>query len=255
MEDLHGRVAVITGAASGIGRACAVALARAGTHVVVADIHVERASSVVDEVTGAGAAGIAVRCDVAQDEDMAALRTATLERFGRVDIVMNNVGVLVEAWRRILDLNVLSVARSISVFLPDLLAQGSGHIVNTASTAGLFGYAFERLPYSASKGAVVALSEALALYTRPRGVGVTCLCPGPVTTNIGEQVQVYGPIGQLRGPPLAQLDPAVVGDQVVDAIKRDLFFLPTHPEVHDILRRRAGDPEGFLRSQIEALDH
>ena len=128
---------------------------------------------------------------------------------------MNNVGVLalgspngipVSAWQSILDINVLSIVRSNAVFLDDMVRRGSGHIVNTASTAGLFAYGYERLPYSASKGAVVALTEALALYAKPRGVGVTCLS-GPVATNIVEQVQVFGEIGVVRGPPLRRSTP------------------------------------------------
>ena len=262
MEDLRGRTAVVTGAGSGIGRASAMALARAGVAVVVADIDGDRAASVAAEIVGEGGRAAARRSDVASDEDVAGLREVALGEFGRVDIVMNNVGVLmmglpenipVHAWHRALDVNLLSVARSISVFLPGLLAQGSGHIVNTASTAGLFAYSYERLPYSATKGAIVALSEALVLYTRPRGVGVTLLCPGPVATNIGQQIQVFGEMGPIHGPALPPLEPAVVGDQVVDAIRRDLFFLPTHPEVHDILVERAGDPEGFVDRQIAGL--
>jgi NAD(P)-dependent dehydrogenase (short-subunit alcohol dehydrogenase family) len=262
MEKIEQRVAVITGAGSGIGRATALALAAAGARVVVSDLDPERSRAVALEIEGAGGRAVAQPCDVTSDEDMAQLRETALSVFGGVDIVMNNVGVLalgnpenipVEAWRRILDINVLSMARSIGVFLPGLLAQGSGHFVNTASTAGLYAYSFERLPYSASKGAVVALSEALALYAIPRGVGVTVLCPGPVATNIVEQVRVYGELGPMHSPALAVLDPAVVGAQVVAAIRNETFFLPTHPEVHDILVGRAGDPEGFLRAQLEAV--
>ena len=180
MDDLTDRVAVITGGGSGIGRATAMALADAGVRVAVTDVNAERAVLVAGEITAAGGHAIGQRCDVSSDEDMAAIREVALDRFGRVDIVMNNVGVLVmgtpeaipvTAWQRLIDVNLVSVARSISVFLPGLLAQGSGHIVNTASTAGLFAYSYERLPYSATKAAIIALSEALALYTRPRGVG------------------------------------------------------------------------------------
>ena len=96
-----------------------------------------------------------------------------------------------DVWQRTIDVNLLSVVRSFHVFLPILLEQGSGHIVNTASTAGLFAYAFERLPYTATKAAVVGVSEALALYLRPKGIGVSCLCPGPVATNIGEQITFH----------------------------------------------------------------
>jgi NAD(P)-dependent dehydrogenase (short-subunit alcohol dehydrogenase family) len=259
---VDGRVAVITGGGSGIGRATALALARAGAAVVVSDLDAQRATEVGAEIVAAGGRSIGTRCDVRLDDDFEALRTLALETFGTVDIVMNNVGVLalgspsaipVSAWESILDINVLSIVRSNAVFLDDMVQRGSGHIVNTASTAGLFAYGYERLPYSASKGAVVALTEALALYAKPRGVGVTCLCPGPVATNIVEQVQVFGEIGVVRGPPLPTLDPAVVGDQVVSAIQKGTFFVPTHVEIHEILVHRAEDPEGFLDEQISLL--
>jgi NAD(P)-dependent dehydrogenase (short-subunit alcohol dehydrogenase family) len=262
VKEIRGKVAVVTGSGSGIGRATALALAQAGGRLIVSDLNAERCHSVTAEIKAHGGEAFAQPCDVTSDEDMAGLQDAALSEFGAVDIVMNNVGVLalgkpenipLEAWQRILDVNVLSIARSIRVFLPGLLAQGSGHVVNTASTAGLYAYSFERLPYSASKAAVIAMSEALALYTLPRGVGVTVLCPGPVATNIVEQVQVYGELGAMRSPALAVLDPAVVGAQVVSAIQNETFFLPTHQEVHNILVERSRDPEGFLRSQIEVL--
>jgi NAD(P)-dependent dehydrogenase (short-subunit alcohol dehydrogenase family) len=260
--DLDQRVAVVTGAGSGIGRASAVALARAGARVVVADRDGPRCEAVADEITALGWAAVGVRCDVTSDDDMAELRSRTFSTFGSVDLVMNNVGVLaigppeaipLDAWRRIFEVNVMSVARSIALFLPDLVAQGRGHIVNTASTAGLYAYSNERLPYSASKGAVVALSEALALYARPRGVGVTVLCPGPVATNITEQVEVFGELGTMHGPALAVLDPTVVGDQVVEAVRTNRFLLLTHPDVQRILVERAQDPERFVERQIEAV--
>lgn len=259
---VDGCVAVITGGGSGIGKATALSLAQAGAAVVVSDIDARRATDVGAEIVVAGGRAIGTRCDVRLDEDFEALRTLALDTFGAVDIVMNNVGVLalgspnavpVSAWQSILDINVVSIVRSNAVFLDDMIRRGSGHIVNTASTAGLYAYGFERLPYSASKGAVVALTEALALYAKPRGVGVTCLCPGPVATNIVEQVQVFGEIDVLRGPQLPMLDPAVVGDQVLSAIQEGRFFLATHAEVQEILVHRAEDPEGFLDEQISLL--
>src|SRR6185295_12867675 len=87
-------------------------------------------------------------------------------------------------------------------FLPPLLARGSGHVVTTGSTAGLFPYAYDRLPYAASKAAVVALTESLALYLRPRGIGVSCFCPAGVITNIVEQIRVYGPPTTVQAPQL-----------------------------------------------------
>jgi len=262
MRDLDGAVAVITGGGSGIGRASSLALSSAGVRVVVADLNAERASAVAHEITAKGGTAIALVCDVGSDEQVRALNDAAVASFGQVDVVMNNVSTLpigfpeqlpMEAWRDAVELNLLSVARSLCVFLPPMVARGRGHVVNTASTAGLFAYSYERLPYSATKGAVVALSEALALYCRPRGVGVTCLCPGPVQTHIGEQMRWFGERPPLHAPALALLTPEVVGAQVLDAIVHDRFFVLTHPEVQDILVARAQDPDGFVAAQTRAL--
>ena len=101
---------------------------------------------------------------------------------------------------RVVDINLMSVVRSLTVFLPSLLGQGSGHIVNTASTAGLFPYGYDRLPYTTTKHAIVGLSESLAVYLRPRGIGVSCFCPAGVMTNIVEQITFYGEPRPPRGP-------------------------------------------------------
>lgn len=264
MEELAGKAALVTGGGSGIGRGTSLALAAAGVHVAVADVDADRSTTVATEASERGAAAIGLALDVNRQEDFDAARDAMLERFGRVDIVMNNVGVIaaglpehipLEAWERMVSTNLLSVVRSNATFLPLLLQQRSGHIVNTASTAGLFAYAYERLPYSATKGAVIALSEALALYLRPQGIGVTCLCPGPVATNVGQQIAFYGPPVKMRSPgkDLAVLDPEVVGQQVVGAIREDRFLLLTHPQLQDVLVARARDPEGFVAGQVEAI--
>jgi NAD(P)-dependent dehydrogenase (short-subunit alcohol dehydrogenase family) len=260
MVQIEGSVAVLTGAGSGIGRATALALGDAGATVVVSDVDGARAEAVEAELDSRGVRSAARAVDVRKVEDFEALRDLAIERFGRVDIVMNNVGVLsvgapeaipLADWARVVDVNLLSFARSNTVFLPLLLAQGSGHVINTASTAGLYAYSYDRLPYSATKGAVIALSEALALYLKPRGVGVTCLCPGPVATNIIEQITFHGDVSGVRAPALPILDAAVVGAQVVDAVRADRFLLLTHPdEVHEILVRRAADPDAFVAAQI-----
>jgi NAD(P)-dependent dehydrogenase (short-subunit alcohol dehydrogenase family) len=264
MEDLSGRAALITGGGSGIGRGTALALAAAGAHVAVADINTERAVEVAREASARGPACVGLTMDVNRQEDFDTAREAMLAQFGQVDIVINNVGVIAAGlpeyipmaeWERIVSTNLLSIVRSNAAFLPLLLQQGRGHIVNTASTAGLFAYAYERLPYSATKAGVIALSEALALYLRPQGIGVTCLCPGPVTTNIGQFISFSGPAVRMRGPGqgLVPLTPEAVGEQVVGAIRANQFLLLTHPELRDVLVARAQDSEAWLAGQITTI--
>jgi NAD(P)-dependent dehydrogenase (short-subunit alcohol dehydrogenase family) len=263
IDDLSTSVAVVTGGASGIGRSAAEALSDEGVRVVLADVHDERLGEVEAQINDSGGMAIAHHCDVSRDEDLRSLHQLALERFGRVDIVMNNVGVLalgqpeaipIEAWQRVIDTNLLSVVRSIRTFLPEMLQRKSGHFVNTASTAGLWAYAADRLPYSASKAAVIAVSEALVLHCRSRGVGVTCLCPGPVHTNIAEQVQVFGDLAPMQAPPLPMIEPETIGPIVVDAIRANRFLVPTHPEVLAILQKRAADPDAFVAAQAQRLD-
>jgi NAD(P)-dependent dehydrogenase (short-subunit alcohol dehydrogenase family) len=252
--DLSNAVAVITGAGSGIGRAVAHSLARRGSRVVVTDLDMDRATTVAGEL---GPQGVAAQCDVTKVGDLEAVRDLTLERFGRVNVVMNNVGVLavgpveeipLEAWERIFDINLMGIVRSNLVFLPLLLEQGSGHIVNTASTAGLLPYGFDRLPYTASKHAVVGLSESLALYLRPKGVGVSCLCPAGVATNIVEQITFYGQPAPPRGPLFPVIDAASVGELVAEGIVDDRFLILTAPEAAEELRQHGADVDGYLRT-------
>ncbi|WP_019927273.1 SDR family oxidoreductase [Nocardia sp. BMG111209] len=265
MEISHDTVAVITGGASGIGRATVHSLARRGARVVVADIDSSGAEAVAAEVTAAGGQAAGVRCDVSAATAFDELRTFTLDRFGRVDVVMNNVGVLtrgrpeylpVAEWQRIIDINLMSVVRSNDVFLPRLIEQGHGHIVNTASFAGLFTYAYDRLPYAATKAAIVQISEGLRLYLQPQGIGVTLLCPGPVKTNImASRPRSFGPDVQTRGPgtQFPVLEPDVVGEQVAEAIRTDTFMLYTHDNVRDVLVERASDWNAFIESRTEQI--
>lgn len=265
MDDLLGKVALVTGGGSGIGRGAALALAAAGAHVVVADVDRDRAMSVADEASWRGTDCFGITLDVNDPRAYETARDVILRRLGRVDVVMNNVGVVAAGlpeeiplaeWERVMSTNLLSIVRSNAVFLPLLLEQRSGHVVNTASATGLFQYEYERMPYSVSKAAVIALSEALALYLHPRHVGVTCLCPGPVATNIRQQVTFSGAPVRMHPPVkgMTPADPIAVGEMVVDAIRRDRFLVLTHPELHDLLVERAKDPEGFLAERIRSVE-
>lgn len=249
--DLSTAVAVITGAGSGIGRAAAHSFARRGARVVT-DLDPDRAAGVAAEL---GDRCVSARCDVTVLADLEAVRDVALERFGQVDLVMNNVGVLavgppedipLEAWQRIIDINLLGIVRSNLVFLPLLLEQGSGHLVNTASTAGLLPYGVDRLPYTATKHAVVGLSEALAVYLRPRGIGVSCLCPAGVATNIVEQITFYGKPAPPLGPSFPVLGAEAVGELVADGVTAGRFLILTAPEVADELRSQGEDLDAYL---------
>ena len=261
--ELDGAAAVLTGAGSGIGRAAAISLAARGARVVASDLDGSRAEETASLVEAAGGEAAGLRVDVSEQQDLEALRDLCLDRFGRLDLVMNNVGVLamgppeslpLAAWERVIDLNLLSLARSNLVFLPHLIAQGRGHLVNTSSASGLLAYGFYRLPYVASKHAVVGVSEALALYLGPRGIGVTCLCPSGVITNILEQITVYGEATTPRAPQHPLVEPEEVGELVADAVAAGTFLVVTALEIHDELRERATDPEAYLQAMIADQD-
>ena len=254
MDTLRDKVAVITGAGSGIGRAITHALHGRGARIVAVDINADSLGGPTDRV-------LPHRADVADPQAFEDIRSAALKRFGHIDIVVNNVGVLtnglpqdipVTEWQRILDINLMSVVRSNAAFLPLLLERGSGHLVNTASFAGLFTYSYDRLPYAATKAAIVQISEGLAIYLRPKNIGVTLLCPGPVLTNIAAAVPRFGGGAPLRipGEQFELLDPEPVGDLVADAIVNNRFFVPTHPHVVDELRHRITDWDAYIDYQI-----
>jgi NAD(P)-dependent dehydrogenase (short-subunit alcohol dehydrogenase family) len=250
--ELSNAVAVITGAGSGIGRATAHSFAQRGARVLATDIDGDRAAAVAAEL---GDQCVAARCDVTSLTDLERARDLALESFGRVDLVMNNVGVLavgrvedipLDAWQRVTDINLLGIVRSNLVFLPVLLEQQSGYVVNTASTAGLLPYGFDRLPYTATKHAIVGLSESLALYLRPRGIGVSCLCPSGVATNIVEQITFYGDPTPPRSPPFRVVEAETVGELVADGVTEGRFLILTAPEAADELREHGADIDAYL---------
>lgn len=248
-------VAVISGAGSGIGRAAAISLARRGAQIVVTDIDGNRADAVAREIAAMGGRSQSMQSDVTDPAAFEKVRDKALQLFGQIDIVMNNVGQIamgppeslpLAEWERIVDVNLLSIVRSNLAFLPLLLAQGRGHVVNTASVSGLLAHGYDRLPYVTTKHAVVGMSESLALYLRPHGIGVTCLCPSGVSTNIVEQITFYGKADTPRSPNHRVVEADVVGELVADAIAEGRFLVLTVPEVHVELMERAQDIEAYI---------
>lgn len=262
MRELNGRVAVITGAGSGIGRATAIALARRGVKLVLAGLTLSKLEELADEVRAAGSESAVLACDVANPDTFEVLKRMADTRFGGADLVMNNAGAVscgfpqeipLAEWERVFDINFMAVVRCTQAFLPHFLARGDGHFINTASVDGLFGFGYDRLPYAASKAALVQYCEGLALYLRPQSIGVTCLCPGPVATNIATAMKFFSRDIDIHGPgaQFKMLDAASVGELVVSAIETNTFLLTTHPEeVHDVLVRRASNPDAFIDQQI-----
>jgi NAD(P)-dependent dehydrogenase (short-subunit alcohol dehydrogenase family) len=265
MDKLQGKVAVITGAASGIGRAVAEQAAAAGMRVVLADVEEAALKEAENELTALGAEALAVVTDVSEAASVAALRDRALERFDAVHLVHNNAGVggggpIWEVpehdWRWTLGVNLWGVVHGIATFVPLLIEQGEGHVVNTASIAGLTSAPFLG-PYNASKQAVVAISETLYKDLHARGVtgvGVSVLCPGFVQTRIAEsgrnrptwapERQVEG-AEELRGAIAGMVDggipPALVAARVLDAVRTDTFYILTHPELDAAIRTRFDD--------------
>jgi len=265
--EIQGAVAVITGGASGIGRSTALELARRGADIVVADVNDARIEEVRVEVEALGRRYLGVHCDVSKDADVEAMRDQALSAMSHVDIVMSNAGVAMigppeglsmEEWDWILQINLYGVIRTVRAFLPHLIKRGSGHVVNTASVAGLYAYSWDHPTYITAKFAVVGFTEALALYLRPLGVGVSVLCPSLIDTNMGDTAR-FGGVDDISkwmlGIPLEEpLDAALVGPMVADAIRDGRHLILTDPEpIRERITRRGADYDSFVEAQIESL--
>jgi len=268
VESFKDKVAVVTGGGSGIGRAMALALAREGARVVLADLDEAAMDGVARQARGHGVETLAVRTDVTELAQVQALAERAWKAFGAVHVLCNNAGVAAwgglekathRDWQWVLGVNLWGVIHGIEAFVPRMIAGGQrGHIVNTASMAGLI--ASQGLGvYNTSKYAVVGLSETLAKDLKPYGIGVSVLCPMGVETRIRESERsrpaalrndaAAEPAVELIGRYLA---PDTVAGMVLDAVRRGELYVITHDEGLEPLRRRFDRMQQSILSRRKA---
>ena len=264
MREFEGRTAFITGAASGIGFSMAKAFAGEGMNVMLADVERSALDRALKDLNQYGNHVRGIACDVADPDDVERAAQATFDAFGKVHVVCNNAGVAagggidhisVDNWRWVVDVNLMGVLYGLRSFLPHMRTHGEGgHIVNTASMAGMIS-GMGLSPYTATKYAVVAMSEGLRTQLQPFGIGVSVLCPHFVRTKIGEsgrnrperygQAQPLDPnspaaavVAEIARQIAAGLDPAGVAARVVNAIRADELYIFTHPNMREIVDGR-----------------
>jgi NAD(P)-dependent dehydrogenase (short-subunit alcohol dehydrogenase family) len=272
MNDLHGRVAVVTGAASGIGLAMATRFAHDGMKLVLADIEEAALSNALAQITALGADAIAHRVDVSVQAQVNGLADAAFARFGKVHVLCNNAGVAapvlmtsaweapLSSWQWILSVNLMGVLHGVRAFVPRMLAGGDeGHIVNTASVAGLLTAAN---PYHVSKHGVTCITEGLYKDLRKIGakVSASVLCPGLINTAIlkaeRNRPSEFGAATDVSSLPAnlqralsdfshaleAGYPPSQVAQAVADAIRADRFYIiPAQDGLQELIRTRMQD--------------
>ncbi len=258
MQDFNGKVAFVTGAASGIGLGISHALAGAGMSVMLADIEKPALEAAAQSLRADGATVETIVCDVADARSMVAAADTTIAAFGKVHVLCNNAGVstggLVEEcddgdWNWVIGVNYLGVLNGCRAFLPHIKRhREGGHIVNTSSMAGLLGGMAGWGPYNSTKFAVVGLTEVLRQEGREGGFGASVLCPGGVNTNIYEaprnRQQRFGPqVSKVafvdnRDELKKGLDPSVVGRLVLEAIRENRLYIFTDPRFRKMVEKR-----------------
>lgn len=273
MQDISGKTAIVTGAASGIGLGIATALAEAGANVVMADIQKDAVEHAAHGLSGTNKRVMPVRIDVTQEESVLNALAEAERNFGKLHIACNNAGVPmhgtrlvdvpVEDWQFVIGVNMWGIIHGIRHFVPAILRHGEeGHVVNTASVAGFQNRrGTDQGPYSMTKYAALSLTEALENELEGTKIGVSVLCPGPINTNIARGARnrpdhmgggrVRGSDERVLAERLATtgLDPKIVGERVVDAIREKTFYAFVGAVPADVIRARHRRIEAALESK------
>jgi len=241
--ELEGKVAVVTGGASGIGRAMATRfIAEGARQVVIADINGAALDQVAKEI-GARA----IKTDVASESEVTNLIRTAEDDYGQIDLLCNNAGIGVgggpevanEAWQRIWEINLMAHVFAARAALPGMLGRGEGYILNTASAAGLLSQ-IGSAPYAVTKHAAVAFAEWLAITYGDRGIKVSVLCPQAVRTAMTAGNE--GGVASVDG----MMEPEELCDTVIQCLRDETFLVLPHPEVLTYMRRKTDDYDRWL---------
>ncbi len=263
MFSFDNKNALVVGGAGGIGRALAVEYSRRGARVALADIDEAGAQETAALINDSGGQAIGLACDVSDAASLAAAVASAEDFLGVIDVSVSAVGVLlsgnpedipVSEWERVFQINVFAAVRLNELILPKMIERGQGYIVNIASVAGLTPFAISRVPYAASKAALISMSENLAIYLRPKGIRVSCLCPGPIATPIGnktntwtEGVQVVAPGGDY-----SLMTPREAAAIFCDGMEAgDVVILSHRATTSGYMQRHASSPEQFIDERID----
>lgn len=264
MFNFDNKNALIIGAGQNIGREIAIEFAARGARVAVADIDKAGAGETAALIAEAGGKAIGVHCDVSSEASVATAVAEAEQFLGVIDVHMNNAGLIhggnVEdfppgEWERMFGVNFFGAVRANAVVLPKMIARGQGYIVNTASFAGLYPYATNRIPYAASKAALVSMSQNMAIQLAPLGIKISCLCPGPTMTTSMNSMKTFSENAPHRGPgnDLAVKSQVEVAKILADAMCEERILIPTHERGWDYMRGYGASPNDFILAKI--ADH
>lgn len=260
--DFAGKNALVIGSGQNIGQKIVLEFARRGAKIAVADINGDGANETAAMIREAGGQATGIAVDVTSEQSLADCIAAAEAFFGEIDVHMNNAGLLHSGWpqdfppaewERMFNVNLFGAVRANALVMPKMIARGSGYIVNTASFAGLYPYAVNRVPYAASKAALVSMSMNMAMHLEPLGVRVSVLCPGPTMTTSIAGMKTFGENVPMRGPgsDLEVKSQEEVAGILADAMEAGRVLIPTHSKGFETIVDYARDPDGFVRAMAE----